>query len=253
VEEHPASGNASLRRPVFWIVVGASAMLLVVVCAATLLAIFDGDDTYGVLEGHAGFLPYFAVFGLIFGDAVVPILPGETTLNTAAVLASQGSLDISWVIVAAALGAIVGDSALYWISRTGPTRLKARFERAQDDPRVAKAVALLGESGPLLIAGGRFVPGVRFAVNVSMGLLEYPYRRFLLWSSIGGTIWAVYTALLAYYVGTALSEFPLASIAVSGFVTSVLIAGVYWIDRRRRGTEQAPPPSAITHPEEGIP
>ena len=52
---------------------------------------------------------------------------------------------------------------------------------------------MLGRSGPLLIACGRFVPGVRFAVNVSMGLTEYPYRRFLLFSAIGGIGWAIYT------------------------------------------------------------
>jgi membrane protein DedA with SNARE-associated domain len=240
------------HRPLFWILVGASAALLLVVAAAVVLSILDGDDTFGVLEDEAGFLPYFAIFGLVFGDAVVPILPGETTVNTAAVLAAQGSLDITLVIVAATLGAIVGDSALYWIARTGPVRLKERFEQAQDDPRVAKGVALLGRSAPLLISAGRFVPGLRFAVNVSMGLMEFPYPRFLLWSAIGGTIWGVYTSLLAYYVGTALAEFPLASIAVSGFVTTVLIAGVYWLDRRRHGSDQtSPQPSALTIRKEG--
>ena len=82
------------------------------------------------------------------------------------------------MIVAGALGAVLGDSALYWIARTGPKKLKARLEAgAQKDERVAKGLALLGRSGPLLIACGRFVPGVRFAVNVSMGLTEYPYPR----------------------------------------------------------------------------
>jgi membrane protein DedA with SNARE-associated domain len=50
--------------------------------------------------------------------AIVPIFPGETTLNAASVLGSQGTLEIELVIVAGALGAILGDSALYWITRT---------------------------------------------------------------------------------------------------------------------------------------
>ena len=105
----------------------------------------------------------------------MPIFPGETTLNTAAVLASQGGLELSPVIVAGALGAILGDSALYWIARTGPRTLKARLEAASEkDERVAKGLELLGRSAPILIACGRFVPGVRFAVNVSMGLTESP-------------------------------------------------------------------------------
>ena len=155
-------------------------------------------------------------------------------------LASQGKLELQLVMVAGALGAILGDSALYWIARTGPRKLKARLDAwSQKDERVAKGLALLGRSGPLLIACGRFVPGVRFAVNVSMGLIEYPYRRFLLFSAIGGTVWAVYTCALAYWVGGALADFPIASIVVSGLIT-ILIGVVYWFDRRRRPGETKP-------------
>jgi membrane protein DedA with SNARE-associated domain len=32
-----------------------------------------------------------------------------------------------------------------------------------------------------------------------MGLTEYPYRRFLLFSAIGGAGWAIYTCVLAYW------------------------------------------------------
>ena len=106
---------------------------------------------------------------------------------------------------------------------------------------MASGLALLGRSGPLLIAFGRFVPGVRFAVNVSMGLIEYPYLRFLLFSAIGGVAWATYTCVLAYWVSTALADFALASIVISGIVTTVLVAGVYWIDRHRQAGAEPPP------------
>ncbi|HVN60430.1 MAG TPA: hypothetical protein VMT59_04150 [Gaiellaceae bacterium] len=78
------------------------------------------------------------------------------------------------------------------------------------------------------------MPGVRFAVNVLMGMTEYPYRRFLLFSAIGGAAWAIYTCVLAYLVSTALADFALASIVISGLITSALVGGVYWIDRHRR-------------------
>jgi hypothetical protein len=37
---------------------------------------------------------------------VFPVLPGETTLNAASTLASQGTLELPLVILAGALGAI---------------------------------------------------------------------------------------------------------------------------------------------------
>jgi membrane protein DedA with SNARE-associated domain len=165
------------------------------------------------------------------------------------VLASQGTLELGFVIAAGTLGAILGDSALYWIARTGPITLKTRLDAvSHKDERVARGLDLLGRSGPLLIACGRFVPGARFAVGVSMGLIEYPYARFLLYSAIGGAFWASYTCLLAYWIGSSLADFPLASIVISGIVTTVLIGAVYWKYRRPPASEGELPPSPEATP-----
>ncbi len=37
----------------------------------------------------------------------------------------------------------------------------------------------MGSSAPTLIVAGRYVPGLRFVVNPTMGVSKYPYRRFL--------------------------------------------------------------------------
>jgi membrane-associated protein len=77
------------------------------------------------------------------------------------------------------------------------------------------------------------VPGLRFVVNATMGLTRYPFRRFLLWDAIGASTWSLYTRLLAYSVGTALGDYPLASILVSGAVTSVILVAAFLVLRRR--------------------
>ena len=230
------------RRTAFWLVLTLVGLLMVPIVSTVVFSLLDEDGVFGLVGSvDDEVVAYFTVFGLIFADAIVPIFPGETTLTTASVAASDGTLDLALVIVAGALGAILGDSALYWIARTGPKRLKDRLEAAsKKDERVASGLDLLGRSGPLLIACGRFVPGVRFAVNVMMGMTEYPYRRFLLFSAIGGTAWAIYTCVLAYFVSTALADFAVASIVISGLITSVLVGGVYWIDRHRGAHHEEP-------------
>lgn len=50
----------------------------------------------------------------------------------------------------------------------------------------------------------------------------------------------MYTCALAYWVGGALADFPIASIVVSGLITTILIGVVYWFDRRRRPGETKP-------------
>jgi membrane protein DedA with SNARE-associated domain len=230
------------RRTEFRLVLVLVGLIMVPIVSAVVFSLLDEDGIFGLIASlNDEVVAYFTVFGLIFADAIVPIFPGETTLTTASVAASDGTLDLALVIVAGAAGAILGDSALYWISRTGPKRLKTRLEGAsKKDERVADGLELFGRSGPLLIACGRFVPGVRFAVNVMMGMTEYPYRRFLLFSAIGGTAWAIYTCVLAYFVSTALADFALASIVISGLITSVLVGGVYWIDRHRPARGRTP-------------
>ena len=231
------------RRTAFWLVLALVGLLMVPILSAIVFSLLDEDGIFGLVGAlDDELVAYFAVFGLIFADAIVPIFPGETTLTTASVAASDGTLDLALVIVAGAAGAILGDSALYWISRTGPKRLRGRLDAAsKKNERVASGLDLLGRSASLLIACGRFVPGVRFAVNVLMGMTAYPYRRFLLFSAIGGTAWSIYTCVLAYLVSTALADFALASIVISGLITSALVGGVYWVDRHRRAGGDASP------------
>jgi membrane protein DedA with SNARE-associated domain len=80
---------------------------------------------------------------------------------------------------------------------------------------------------------------MRFVVNASMGLSDIAYRRFLGWSVISGILWSTYTSVLAYEIGLALGDFPLASFIISGLVGSVAIAALFIAYRRarRRSTE----------------
>jgi membrane protein DedA with SNARE-associated domain len=220
----PASGKAK-------IVAGAVVSLLCVVAAVNFMA--DRDGLSIVDPDHPG-ASYFAVFLLIFLDAVMPIFPGETTLNAAATAAAHGKLELLPIIVMGGLGAILGDSALFWLARRFSRRIQPQVTRARANKQVSQALDIMDSSAPVLIVGGRYVPGMRFVVNATMGLSTIPYRRFLLWSVISGTLWSVYTTVLAYEIGLALGEYPLASFVISGLVTTVAITVVFFTIRRRR-------------------
>jgi membrane-associated protein len=229
--------QTSIARPDRWsarkigLLGGLGAIVLVL--GIVLLQQWGGEDRFGFVGEASGNWAYLSVFFLVFGDAICALLPGETTLNTASALAAEGSLDLPLVMLAGAAGAVCGDSALYWIVRLNRRRFQSRIDSAMKRESVATAFRVIGSSAPILLTFGRYVPGLRVAVNATFGLSAYPYRSFLLWSSIGGTLWAVYTCALAYLVGTALAGFPLASAVISGAVTTVAVAVVFLIVRRR--------------------
>lgn len=205
------------------------AVIAVVFVLVGIVVVALTDDALGMLkDGVEPAVAYFLTAFFIFGDAIIPILPGETVLNAASVMAANGELWLPAVILAGAMGAIAGDSGLYWIARVNSDRVAPQAARLESDKRVMTVIEILGDRAPLFIVLGRYVPGVRFFVNATMGIQKMPYRKFLLWSVIGGVTWATYTSVLAYSVGTALDDYPIMSVLASGVITTVLIAVIFW-------------------------
>jgi membrane-associated protein len=210
------------------------AVLAVLVCLVAAVNYMANSDGLSIVDpGHPGY-SYVAVFVLVTLDAVIPIFPGETTLNAASTAAAQGTLELLPVIVMGALGAIVGDSALFWLARLYSRKIQPQVDRARTNTQVRQALDIMESSAPVLIVGGRYVPGMRFVVNATMGLSTMPYRRFLPWSVLSGVLWSVYTCVLAYNIGLALADFPLASVVISGAVTTVAIGVVFLTLRSHR-------------------
>ena len=193
--------------------------------------------------------PYAIVFMFVSFDAVVPIFPSESLLNTGSILATQdgSTIEIWRLIVAGSAGAIVGDSVLYWISRTVlRSFMSDRVTQAEQNDKVAETFAMLQNQAPVLIVFGRFVPGVRFVVGASMGLTRYSYPRFLLWDAIGGIAWASFACISSALVSTAIGDQPILSILVSLVITSALLGFIY--QRVRRDWEASKEAEAASEP-----
>ena len=220
----------SPRRPWVWILVGVG--LLAVGALVRELALTAGE--VDLAQEVTATWAYVLSALLVFADGVCALFPAETTLITASALAVEGLLELPLVILAGAVGAVSGDSALYWLARLSHRRFQPQLDAALNNAKVAEAMDLIGSSAPLLLVVGRYVPGLRFVVNASCGLAPYPYRRFLLWSSIGGTLWSVVTCLTAYALGTALGDNPIAALVLASLVSTFAVAVIFVLIRRHR-------------------
>ncbi len=183
---------------------------------------------------------YLIVFGAAATDVLLPVIPSETIVLAAAVLAGQGDLLIWLIVPAAALGAFLGDNISYWLGRkVGDPVARRFFQGEKARARLEWAERAIQERGVFLIVIGRFIPGGRTATTFASGTLEMPYRRFLVADGCAALIWAAYISLLGYVGGASFEDnlwLPL--LIAFGIATLVAVAAEAWRRwQRRRGKD----------------
>jgi membrane protein DedA with SNARE-associated domain len=187
---------------------------------------------------------YGIVFLLAFLDAIVPVVPSETAVITAGVVAAAGDLTLPLIVAAAAGGAFLGDNTAYFIGRRFGTRVNERFFRGEKaQKRIEWAQRQVMERGGELIAVGRFIPGGRTAVTLSAGTLGFPWPRFALFDAAAALGWALYAALLGYFGGRAFEHAPWKGLLLALGIAFAVVSGVEvvrWYLRRRRGGQAQP-------------
>jgi membrane protein DedA with SNARE-associated domain len=153
---------------------------------------------------------YLLLLALIAGDAVLPLLPSETALIAAGVLAERGDLELGSAIAAGAAGALLGDNLSYLIGRrVGRPAAKRLFRSERAQERFRRMERLCRRRGTQIILTGRFVPGGRTAATFSGGLLGFPWAtRFLPVALVAAGLWASSGILLGYFGGRLVERSP---------------------------------------------
>ena len=180
---------------------------------------------------------YPLLFLLVMAESSGVPIPGETALIAAAVLASQGKLQIALVLPLAATAAIVGDNIGYQIGRKGGRWL---LERPGAFRRQRLQVLDTGEPfferhGPKAVFFGRFILGLRVWASWLAGATRMNWRSFFLWNALGGISWASAIGLIAYFLGHSAGN-AIESFGIYGLVAVLLaVGGGFVMHRRSRG------------------
>ncbi len=136
--------------------------------------------------------------GLLIGF----FLPGDSLLVTAGLLASEGLIDLHWLIVSGCVAAVAGDFTGYWIGYKVGAPLYRRgqtwwFRR----DHLLKTREFYRRHGGKTIVIARFVPIIRTFAPVVAGIAKMEYYRFFSFNVWGGIGWVTGVSLLGYFLG----------------------------------------------------
>jgi membrane-associated protein len=165
----------------------------------------------------------FIETGLLF-----PMLPGDSLLVTAGLLASQtnGPVRLNvWLLgLLCSCAAIAGNSSGYLIGRRAGRALFTRddsrwFKRSH----LVRANRFYERHGGKTIILAQFMPVIRTFAPVVAGAAEMPYRVFIAFNVIGALAWIWSMLLLGYFLAR---QFPIVGNHIEGLIVVVVAVSI---------------------------
>lgn len=135
---------------------------------------------------------YLVVFCWVLAEQIGLPLPAVPFLLAAGALGGNGRLSLALVLAAAALASLVSDAIWYWIGRVGGGRVLRWLCQVflEPDSCVRRTQDVFGRYGARSLLIAKFVPGFNTAAPPLAGIIRMPLLEFLVFTGLGGVIWA---------------------------------------------------------------
>lgn len=163
------------------------------------------DDYMGVIINQFGALTYVIIFLIIFAETglvVTPFLPGDSLLFVAGTLAGAGHMNIIVTYLALLLGAILGDTANYWIGhKIGPKVFSNNNSKIFKKEYLIKTTEFYEKHGGKTIILARFFPIIRTFAPFVAGVGKMHYDTFIKYNIVGGFLWVTLFTFAGYFFG----------------------------------------------------
>jgi membrane protein DedA with SNARE-associated domain len=128
----------------------------------------------------------------VLADQIGLPLPAVPFLLAAGALAGNGRLSLALILASAALASLASDTVWYWIGRVGGGRVLRWLCRIflEPDSCVRRTQDAFGRYGARSLLFAKFVPGYNTAAPPLAGIVRMPLLEFLVFTGLGGVIWA---------------------------------------------------------------
>jgi len=178
--------------------------------------------------------PHFALlitFIISFTESLAiigSIIPGSITMTAIGILAGSGVMRIDLTFIAAALGAIAGDTGSYALGYTFSDRLSSVWPFNRYPSWLVYGKDFFARHGATSVLVGRFVGPMRSIIPVIAGMMHMNHWHFLLANIISAIGWSILYVLPGVLIGVASSELSPES-ATRLFILILILLIIIWL------------------------
>ena len=182
------------------------------------------DPLIAFVSTHAEFA-YLALFLAALLEAVPVIgsvIPGSTIIFALSALIPGGELQLKWVLLAAIVGALLGDGSAFWFGHREKREILATWPLSNYPRVIVRSEAFFHRWGTLAVFFARFIPPIRAFIPVTAGALGMSPPVFYSINIPAILLWAPAHVLPGVAAVSALHRY-------GGFAPHAGIAKMYWI------------------------
>jgi membrane protein DedA with SNARE-associated domain len=178
----------------------------------------------------AAVVMFITAFGESFAFVSLAF-PGTTVLIAAGTLLAAGTLPYGPVLVAAILGAVLGDSVSYWIGRRFGGAIIRIWPFSRNPELLPQGIRFFERHGGKSVFIGRFFGPVRAVIPLAAGIMRMSRARFWVANVTSAIVWAPMLLLAGDAVGKAGDQLIGSAntvLLVFGALTLFGLAAVLW-------------------------
>ena len=198
------------------------------------------------LELHSEFLSaYFPI--LVFLSALIESVPGLGTITPGTLFflffgfsAYSLHLNISFMIAAATLGAIVGDVISYMLGKYGSGFL-LKHKKILKISHIEEGRKFFINHGVKSIFIGRFIGPIRSVLPLIAGSLSVNFARFMFYNILSAFAWVLVYITVGYYFGSYFRQIENFISHTSIILTLIIVGGFvyyYYFKKNKKNENQ---------------